>query len=108
MTNFFLIQGKLEGTMQMIVHQFERGEAHSLLVAAALARSGLKDCQQATRMILARIWGRGIIERSNDDERPKSLTPENFRCSPPHFTAKNPSTQVSTKKKMPPQTSQEG
>ena len=72
----FVIQKKLEGTMQMIVDHFERGEAHSLQLAAALARSGWEDCQQARRMMLAGKGGGGILERRNDDERPKLLTPE--------------------------------
>jgi hypothetical protein len=72
----FLIQKKLEGTMQLLVDHFERGEVQSLQLAAALARSSWEDCQQARRTLLAGKGGGSILERRNDDERPKLLTPE--------------------------------
>jgi hypothetical protein len=70
----FGIQRKIEGTMQMIVDYFERGDRQALQFGAAWARSAWEDCHQARRQLLAGKGG--ILDRRPDDERPKLLSPE--------------------------------
>ena len=84
----FVAQKKMENTMHLITHHFERGDKTALALAAAISRSAWEDINQKRRALLVAKHVQ-VLDRRKDDERPRLLSEAEdqrvARASRPNF-----------------------